>query len=248
MQATSEQIDIRPPAGIEAVKPSLRGVSHQFAFFFAIVAAVLLVRAAPPGAPSLAATAFGVSLVTLFGVSALYHRKSWSDVARMRMAAWTTPPSSYSSPAAPPLFTVLPGESHGAPDRRLGRRRYRRRKVLAWPAPKWDASPSTRLAGERRGVRPCSNLSTATIAVSFPAVPSTASGARLRQAAARPPLVFGYHEVFHALVIVASILSAPTLRRAAHGEQGIPRSSGLAADSGQRAARAFIAPQEAAKS
>ncbi len=213
MQATSEQIDIRPPAGIEAVKPSLRGVSHQFAFFFAIVAAVLLVRAAPPGAPSLAATAFGVSLVTLFGVSALYHRKSWSDVARMRMrrldhsAIFVLIAGGYT-----PLFTVLPGESHGALIGVWVGAAIGVAKSLAWPkAPKWvTALLAVGLGWLASGevFARASSLSTATIGllVSSGAVYSLGALVYAKRRPDPRPLVFGYHEVFHALVIVASIL------------------------------------------
>jgi hemolysin III len=81
-----------PPEGIigpsdESVhpKPLLRGRIHQFAFFAAIPAAILLLIAAPPAAPRVAAAIYGVSLVALFGTSAAYHRLEWTARARARM-------------------------------------------------------------------------------------------------------------------------------------------------------------------
>ena len=66
-------------------KPLLRGVSHQVAFFIALLATAQLVVWARPGTPSRTALVFGASMVVLFGTSALYHRRNWSDEARMLM-------------------------------------------------------------------------------------------------------------------------------------------------------------------
>jgi hemolysin III len=54
--------------------PRLRGVTHAYAFFAAVVAAALLVVFTPAGAPRVAATVYGAGLCALFGVSGLYHR------------------------------------------------------------------------------------------------------------------------------------------------------------------------------
>lgn len=209
MQATNEHVG----STFEAVKPSLRGVSHQFAFFFAIAAAVLLVRAAPAGAPSLAAAVFGMSLATLFGVSALYHRKSWSEVARMRMrrldhsAIFVLIAGGYT-----PLFTVLPGESHAALIGVWVGAGVGVVKSIAWPkAPKWV----TALLAVGLGWLASSGVfARAALLDSITIALLIASGAvyslgALVYAKRRPdprPLVFGYHEVFHALVIAASVL------------------------------------------
>lgn len=69
----------------EAVKPKLRGVSHQVAFFFALVAAVLLVDVAPTARAAWAGLVYGLSLAGMYGVSAAYHRRNWSTNARRRM-------------------------------------------------------------------------------------------------------------------------------------------------------------------
>ena len=68
-----------------APKPVLRGVSHQVAFFIALLATVLLVRSTQTSTGTASALVFGASLCLLFGVSAMYHRVDWSTIARQRM-------------------------------------------------------------------------------------------------------------------------------------------------------------------
>jgi hemolysin III len=65
--------------------PLLRGRIHQFAFFAAIPASILLLTIARPPVARVAAAIYGVSLVALFGTSAAYHRLRWSERARARM-------------------------------------------------------------------------------------------------------------------------------------------------------------------
>src|SRR5262245_44342159 len=74
-----------PSPSSVTTKPLLRGVSHQYAFFVAIVATVVLLAGAGPGPAVWCACVFGASLVTQLGISALYHRIPWSDAARARM-------------------------------------------------------------------------------------------------------------------------------------------------------------------
>src|SRR5215218_6816118 len=57
--------------------PRLRGVTHAYAFFVAVVAAALLIALTPGGAPRMAAAVYGVGLCALFGGSGLYHRWRW---------------------------------------------------------------------------------------------------------------------------------------------------------------------------
>jgi hemolysin III len=63
---------------IAAVKPKLRGVSHEWAFFLSLgFGAALIILAETPRA-TLAVAIYAVSLSALFGTSALYHRVNWS--------------------------------------------------------------------------------------------------------------------------------------------------------------------------
>ena len=66
-------------------KPRLRGLLHQYAFFASVPALVVLVSASPTRRAAEAATAYGLSLVLLFGVSTLFHRVDWSIRARRWM-------------------------------------------------------------------------------------------------------------------------------------------------------------------
>jgi hemolysin III len=63
---------------IAAVKPKLRGVSHEWAFFLSLgFGAALIILAETPRA-TLAVAVYAISLSALFGTSALYHRVNWS--------------------------------------------------------------------------------------------------------------------------------------------------------------------------
>jgi hemolysin III len=58
--------------------PRLRGVTHVYAFYCATVAAALLVVMAPGGVARGAGAVYGLGLCALFGGSALYHRWRWN--------------------------------------------------------------------------------------------------------------------------------------------------------------------------
>jgi hemolysin III len=63
---------------IAAVKPKLRGVSHEWAFFISLVLGAALIIAAKTTEATFAVSIYAVSLSALFGTSALYHRVNWS--------------------------------------------------------------------------------------------------------------------------------------------------------------------------
>jgi hemolysin III len=70
---------------IAAVKPKLRGVSHEWAFFMSLgFGAALVILAETPKA-TLAVAIYALSLSALLGTSALYHRVNWS---RPNMRQW----------------------------------------------------------------------------------------------------------------------------------------------------------------
>lgn len=62
---------------IAAVKPKLRGVSHEWAFFISLGFGAALILAAKTPKATLAVAVYAVSLSALFGTSALYHRVNW---------------------------------------------------------------------------------------------------------------------------------------------------------------------------
>jgi hemolysin III len=66
-------------------KPLLRGVLHEVAAFVAVVAGAILVFRASGARARAGALVYGISLVTLLAVSATYHRRNWSEKVR---AVW----------------------------------------------------------------------------------------------------------------------------------------------------------------
>ncbi|MEA2463526.1 MAG: hemolysin [Acidobacteriota bacterium] len=70
----------------EEVVPRLRGLLHAWAFWFAIAAAVVLIVIAHDGRARIAALIYGLGLCALFGASATYHRwrgnPRWKPILR----------------------------------------------------------------------------------------------------------------------------------------------------------------------
>ena len=214
--AVEKVADVRAAAAeqIAKVKPRLRGVSHEYAFFASLVLGAGLIVLAKGGEAQLAVAIYAVSLSALFGVSALYHRVDWkrpSSRAWMRrldhtmiffLIAGTVTPFALLV-MEPPLSTALliavwAGAVAGT------------FVELLWTSsPKW-VSATVYVAVGLIG------------AIGFPAIIAEAGlGAGLLIAAGgalyvcgavvyaigRPdpsPTVFGYHEIFHVLVIAAA--------------------------------------------
>jgi hemolysin III len=198
------------------VKPRLRGVSHQWAFFVALVAGVALVIAAPPGRATLAALVYAISVAAMFGASALYHRIDWKSPSARRwmrrldhsmiyvLIAGTYTPFALlvleGGLAKAVLIAVWGGAALG-----IGLK-------MLWPdTPKWLTAAVYVTLGW-------------VAVIAFPELASelgvlgmalVAGGGILYSAGAvvyalqRPdpaPAVFGYHEIFHVLVIAAALL------------------------------------------
>jgi hemolysin III len=68
------------------VKPRLRGVFHEAAFYTFVVLAVPLVVSADDGRARLSAIVFAACVAICFGASALYHRPTWQPRARSWLA------------------------------------------------------------------------------------------------------------------------------------------------------------------
>jgi hemolysin III len=66
-------------------KPRLRGVSHFYGLFVALVAGVALVATAPGGEATFAAAVYATTLVGMFGASALYHRGNWAPTTARQL-------------------------------------------------------------------------------------------------------------------------------------------------------------------
>ena len=72
-------------AVVSPPKPRWRGRIHQVAFFVSIPAGIALVVLAQGWVARLAALVYALSLVAVFGSSAAYHRGRWTPVALRRM-------------------------------------------------------------------------------------------------------------------------------------------------------------------
>jgi hemolysin III len=69
----------------ETLAPRLRGIFHQYAFFGAVAAGVVLVVLADGYLERFAVWVYATALTAMFGASALYHRFPWrSAAARLR--------------------------------------------------------------------------------------------------------------------------------------------------------------------
>jgi hemolysin III len=87
MAATPQRMMAASPqrmmaASPQLIVPRLRGVSHGIAFLIALAAATVVIVLAPAGRATVAVAIYGAGLTALFGASALYHR--WPGPARLR--------------------------------------------------------------------------------------------------------------------------------------------------------------------
>jgi hemolysin III len=73
----AERVGERTSDAIAAVKPKLRGVSHEWAFFISLGLGAALIIAADTPQATLAVAIYAASLSALLGTSALYHRVEW---------------------------------------------------------------------------------------------------------------------------------------------------------------------------
>ncbi len=74
-----------PPIVAAVAKPLLRGWLHLVCFFLAIPAGAILVALASSAHARIGAVVYAIGLVALFGVSGSYHRGRWSDARRRLM-------------------------------------------------------------------------------------------------------------------------------------------------------------------
>ncbi len=72
-------------AAATPARPLLRGWLHLICFFLAIPAGVVLITLAGSASARVGAAVYAGGLIALFGVSGLYHRGPWSPVWRQRM-------------------------------------------------------------------------------------------------------------------------------------------------------------------
>jgi hemolysin III len=197
------------------VKPRLRGVLHQWAFFVSVPCGAGLILAASGGRARLAAAIYAVAVSALLGTSALYHRVTWRPAARRWMrrldhsmifvliAGTYTPVALLAlkgSLASAILIVLWAGALGGVLF-----------KLLWIDAPKWLLATVYILLG----FVSAAVFGQLPAAIGWLGVAGLGAGGLLYTAGAivyaseRPdpaPAVFGYHEVFHVLVLLAAAL------------------------------------------
>ena len=197
-------------------KPRLRGVSHQWAFYVSLAFGAALVVAAPAGQPRLAAAVYAVSVAALFGTSALYHRITWASQAARRwmrrldhsmiflLIAGTYTPFALlvldGDLATVILVVVWAGALAGIFMKLVWIDAPKTLVAILYLALGWVAVAAFPSMLDELGI-------TGTALVVVGGLLYTAGA--LVYALQRPnpvPTVFGYHEVFHALVILAAAL------------------------------------------
>jgi hemolysin III len=199
-----------------SIKPSMRGVLHQWAFAASLAAGVSLVLDAGSARTRIAVAIYALSVAALFGTSALYHRIAWRTLGArrwMRRFDHTM------------IFVLIAGSYtpfgvlvlHGT----LGLIIL----IIAWSAALagavfkliWIDAPGWLIAGTYVAVGWIAVIALPELVdrLGAVAVGALALGGILYSAGAviyalkRPdpaPTVFGYHELFHLLVIVAAAL------------------------------------------
>jgi len=203
-------------ATLKVTKPRLRGVSHQWAFFVSVALGAALVIVAPSGQPRLAAAIYALTVAALFGTSALYHRITWASQAARRwmrrldhsmifcLIAGTYTPFALlvleGDLATVILIVVWAGALAGVLMKLVWIDAPKALVAVTYIMLGWVAVAAFPAMIERLGV-------TASALVAVGGLLYTLGA--LVYAFQRPnpaPSVFGYHEVFHALVILAAAL------------------------------------------
>jgi hemolysin III len=197
----------------EELRPLLRGMSHAYAFWVALVAAVLLTVLVPAGTARGAAVVYGIGLCALFAASGTYHRWRWNPRWRpllrridhstifVFIAASYTPVAllvMHGTLRWVILVAVWTGALAGVILSVAWITAPRVLSALCYLALGWVVVVALPQMIDRLDVAPLVLLAAGGVLYSIGA---------LVYATKRPnpwPRVFGFHEVFHALVILAA--------------------------------------------
>lgn len=196
-----------------SIKPFLRGHFHQAAFFMALGACTLLVVKSQQLSSIWATSIYSLSLVTLLGISALYHRINWAPSTRMIMRRLDHAAIYFliAGTMTPICLLALP-ETSG-----------KRLLIIAWTAAGLGMLVSFAFTHKPKWLNATLCLSAGIVVVPYLSEMADSLGRRnlaliicgglaysmgaLTYALKRPnffPKVFGYHEVFHLLVLVGA--------------------------------------------
>jgi hemolysin III len=213
VERSRTQLQVTAARSSEIIVPRLRGVSHAAAFFLAVAAAVVIVGLAPTGRATVAVAVYGAALAALFGGSALYHR--WPGPARFKPVLQRIDHSTIFVFIAASYTPIAVMVLHGTLAWVI--------LVMAWVGAAAGVGLSLGWIQAPRAVHAGSYLTLGWLAVI--AVPQLVgelavaplvllgaggllySAGAIIYASQRPnpwPRTFGFHEIFHALVIAAA--------------------------------------------
>lgn len=199
-------------AAASTVRPRFRGVSHRIAFFLTLPLGIALAFEVETVTGRVAAIAFGTSVAVMFGASALYHTVTWPEAKRrwLRRLDHAGIYALIAGSYTPFGLLVLKG------DWRLvvlgivwiGAVAAIALKFLWVDGPKWVSAVIGLALGWVAVVVFPQILDRVGLAGSLLVLAGgiAYTAGAIVYALRRPdpyPTVFGYHEVFHALVIVA---------------------------------------------
>jgi hemolysin III len=196
------------------VKPLLRGHFHQGAFFFAMGASSMLIANSHGMRQVIAMVIYSISIVALFGISSLYHRPNWSPGPRTWMKRLDH--------AA--IFVMIAGTATPLCLLAMSEESGQKLLIIIWAAALlgivqslfWVKAPKLLSAilyivmgwlAVPYLPEIQNTLGTASIVLLLVGGVIYTAGA-LVYAFKKPnpwPTVFGYHEIFHIMVIIAAV-------------------------------------------
>ena len=198
----------------EKVKPALRGVFHFLGFFVALGGAVELALAPQSGWRYVAGLIYAASIVGMLGLSALYHRPMWSHAARARLrlvdhcgiffliAGTYTPFAALVSPHSWTLGLIgmWLGGVAGIVHAFINDHGHRGLRAGVYVVLGLSSSPLVFSLPATTG------WGTVSLLLAGAVVYITGAGVYAKRWPNPKPSVFGYHEIFHLLVLVAAAL------------------------------------------
>jgi hemolysin III len=206
-------VNVPPP--LEEVIPRLRGVLHAYAFWAAGLAAALLVVFSPSAEARVASAIYGAGLCALFAASGLYHRWRWSPRWKplLRRLDHSTIYFFIAASCTPVALLVM----HGTLQVVVLSCMWAGALLGIAFALAWIDAPRALVAATYLAVGWATVLSVPQLLteVGVSAFVLFLSGGVLYSVGAtiyatrRPnpwPRVFGFHELFHALVIAAAVV------------------------------------------
>lgn len=209
MTTTSDQTE-----AVQYTKPRFRGVSHQVAFFVVLVMGPLLIGLGSTAQERIVAAIYSLSMAAMFGCSALLHRGSWSAAVLPWMRrldhsmifvfiAGTYTPivalSNIGTMGNVVLIAVWAGALAG-----VG-------VTMVWlQAPRWVTSACYLVVGWTALIAmpdlwSAMGVGRFVLLVAGGLLFTIGAVVYARKRPDPVPDVFGYHEVFHALVVVAVV-------------------------------------------